>query len=265
MIAFQKNYYLYIKDKNMLYCAIPKNACTSIKSWLQALLGLPTDVNPQIDPNIIKLLLSNYSDEEALRLLQSDKLFKFVFVRNPWTRVVSAFINKFLSYQQHLYVYMKGHESVSIAEFHANYHEKFVANVIGILCPDDDSKIHGISFRDFLNYLMESDDSDLNPHWKPQHRFIEGIDIDYVGKVEAITQDFTRIQTAAGFYSPLPVKNTTRYNSSNGESLVDTPCSLLIGKGFGYDSFYDDTTIAMVDSRYGTDISMFGYEYQPDG
>ena len=261
MTKFQKNYCLYVKEKNLLYCAIPKNACTSIKSWLQDLLDLPTEINPQIDPNIIKLLLSNYTDDDALEIMQSDNLFKFVFVRNPWTRVVSAFINKFLSYQQHLYIYMKNHENASVAEFHANYHEKFVAHVVGILCPDDDSKIRGISFRDFLDYLVLTKDSNLDPHWRPQHCFIEGINIDYVGKVESITQDFTKIQTVANYYSPLPMKNTTRYNTSNNESCIDAPCSQLISKNFRYHCFYDDSAIKIVESRYMSDIKMFSYEY----
>ena len=261
MIPFQKNYYLYIKENNLLYCSIPKNACTSIKAWLQELLGFPTDINPNIDPNITKLLLSNYPDEDASEIMHSDNIFKFVIVRNPWNRVVSAFLNKFLSYQQHLYLYMKDHENPCVAEFHANYHEQFVAQVVGTICKDEESKVRGISFRDFLEYVVATADSGLDPHWKPQHRFIEGVNIDYVGKFESLEEDFKRIQEVAGNSTKLPFKNITRYNPASDKLLIDTPCSELIGKTFNHHNFYDETTVELVNSRYQKDIETFNYTY----
>lgn len=261
MIPFQKDYYLYIEEKKLLYCSIPKNACTSIKAWLQEVLGLPTDVSPQIDPNITKLLLGNYLDEDASGIMHSEDIFKFVFVRNPWNRIVSAFVNKFLSYQEHLYLYTHYRNNPCIAEFHANYHEDFVAHVIGTICTDDDSKTRGISFRDFLDYLSVTDDHDLDPHWLPQHRFIEGVGIDYIGKLESMEEDFKRIQEVTGHSLRLPFKNITEYHPLNDAKLIDTPCSELIGMAFSHHNFYDKTTIEAVNSRYKQDIDTFNYTY----
>lgn len=261
MIPFQKDYYLYTEEKKLLYCSIPKNACTSIKAWLQGLLGLPADVDPQLDPNITRLMLGNYPDEYASEIMHSDDIFKFVFVRNPWNRVVSAFINKFLSYQQHLYLYTHDRNNHGIAEFHANYHEEFVATIIGTICTDDASKARGISFRDFLDYLLATDDYDLDPHWKPQYRFIEGVDIDYVGKLESMEEDFKRIQEITGHSLRLPFRNITEYNPSNVAKLIDTPCSELIGMTFSHHNFYDRTTVEAVNSRYKQDIDTFNYTY----
>ena len=89
----------YVVDEasGLLFCWMPKVACTSFKAWLRRLAGVA-------DPLDLKTLhastgsglatLADFSPPERVRLLTS--LRRAVFVRDPWTRLLSAYLNKFV-------------------------------------------------------------------------------------------------------------------------------------------------------------------------
>ena len=84
---------LIVNDKHrVLYCAIPKVACTQWK-WLFLALDNRTDVKDVHDPRNFKFL-NQYSQEGIKLRLQT--YFKFVFVREPFERLLSAYENKFV-------------------------------------------------------------------------------------------------------------------------------------------------------------------------
>ena len=89
----------YVVDEasGLIFCWMPKVACTSFKVWLRRLAGVA-------DPLDLKTLhaskgsglttLADFPPLERVRLLTS--LRRAVFVRDPWTRLLSAYLNKFV-------------------------------------------------------------------------------------------------------------------------------------------------------------------------
>ncbi len=148
-----------VADKlSIIYCYIPKNACTLFKYFI--------------------LKNSNYSDiissmtsvtqvhvhEHLLRISNLEKLeykdyFKFVVLRNPLKRLVSTYFNKIV----------RGSEV-------------FVQNLIKeaqkkLSLPSNLER--GITFRQFVEYLALEEDENLNQHWRSQSSFIGKMQYDY--------------------------------------------------------------------------------------
>ena len=83
--------HLIVDNKHkILYCYIPKIACTTWKKIMTHLLGIKNNrsVHSQHFP-----LLGSYSKSKVRYIL--DNYYKFMFVRDPFERLLSAYKDKF--------------------------------------------------------------------------------------------------------------------------------------------------------------------------
>ncbi|GJP85608.1 hypothetical protein CLOP_g15712 [Closterium sp. NIES-67] len=82
----------------LLYCAIPKAACTSWKMWLRQQRNDSDAHNPRSTHlparSHLPVLWFGMAEPEAIRAVTRRDLVRFVFVRQPFSRAVSAFENK---------------------------------------------------------------------------------------------------------------------------------------------------------------------------
>ncbi|WP_081816529.1 sulfotransferase family protein [Fodinicurvata fenggangensis] len=148
------------------YIRIPKAANSTIMRTLHQ--NFPESRITAQRVGDIKKQYLHYSDltlKQALSLPR--RLFTFTVVRNPYSRVLSAYLNK-------------------IAEDRMPEHKKHSAQIEGY----DDGQL---SFRGFCRYLAEGGERD-NPHWMRQTRILGIADrIDYLGKVETLDDDLAAI------------------------------------------------------------------------
>ena len=81
-------------EYKVIFCYIPKVACSQ---WKRVFLALDnrTDVDDVHDGKHYKFLFNDYSDEDIKVRLQS--YFKFLFVREPLERLLSAYNDKWRS------------------------------------------------------------------------------------------------------------------------------------------------------------------------
>ena len=81
-------------EYKVIFCYIPKVACSQ---WKLVFLALDnrTDVDNVHDNKHYKFLFNDYSDEDIKVRLKS--YFKFLFVREPLERLLSAYNNKFVN------------------------------------------------------------------------------------------------------------------------------------------------------------------------
>ena len=91
-------HHIVVDDKNhLLYCYVPKVACTTWKRLLMITTGL-SDVQDYeqingLDAHRRLRRLSNYSSDEVNHRLKT--YMKFMFARHPFERLLSGYNNKF--------------------------------------------------------------------------------------------------------------------------------------------------------------------------
>ncbi|CAI5974000.1 unnamed protein product [Closterium sp. NIES-65] len=85
----------------LIYCFVEKVACTSWKMWLRAAHGFSnlTDYNytHHAHLNGLTLMYRDLDEDDAIRQLTRRDLVKFVFVRNPFSRLLSAHADKLVN------------------------------------------------------------------------------------------------------------------------------------------------------------------------
>ena len=261
--SFEKNY-LINHEYLFIYCPIPKVACSSFKKLMISLSELENK------EQIIKLpqrlfhsyvshelsLSAIYNHAEALTLLKGGKYFKFTFTRNPWERLTSAYLNKFVDAPR------KSNTNLPLAK-------QVIKNIYksNNLEPNYDESI---TFRQFIEYVAITDDHQLDGHWKPQHLFLGNTHFDFIGRFENLEKDFAYIKDKLGFDHGLPWSNKSQPDANKrdkkqfklSQHYCDySPKELRRLRNYpDYKAFYTSELSAVVKKRYEKDIELFEYD-----
>jgi hypothetical protein len=219
--------YLYhiSRRRKYLYVETPKVASTTIKHALHRLER--GDRKAPDDPHereTSPLRAPSYSDALFLRALQGDRFFRFCFVRNPFTRILSCYVEKFLQ----------------------NHHPQWEQQ-LGL---EDSRNFDGaqrkqsrLSFLEFLQAIANPQTPGLNIHWMPQHLLLSigVVDYDFIGRFENFSSDFARLGKVLG------VKQTGkgRAHATQARNLIHR--------------FYGPDEIDCVLSIYENDFNAFLY------
>ncbi|CAI5481556.1 unnamed protein product [Closterium sp. Yama58-4] len=88
-----------VEEKLKIFiCTVPKVAANSWLMWLRAMLGQPHPEDPLLaldnDRAGWHMLNVHFTEKQAVRAMTQPDLFRFTFVRNPFSRVLSAYNNK---------------------------------------------------------------------------------------------------------------------------------------------------------------------------
>ncbi|KAM9444631.1 carbohydrate sulfotransferase 11 isoform 2-T2 [Clarias gariepinus] len=186
--------HLLVDDRHsMLYCYVPKVACTNWKRTLMVLTGdgryrdpLAIPANEAHAPGRLRSL-SEYSKADINRRLRT--YLKFIFVRDPFERLVSAYRNKFT-------------RSYNTA-FHKRYGTKIVRRHRANPQPEALEKGSDVSFEEFVYYLVDprtQREEPFNEHWERAHTLCHPclIHYDVVGKYESLAEDSRYVLKLAG-------------------------------------------------------------------
>ena len=192
----------------VLFLYIPKVACTVLKATLvmnsprrDAYLASGTPIHDFI------------AEERRAGINQAaiggTDIYRFTVLREPAARIVSAYLNKFASRGKH--------EAPGITrdKNHAIQSAQEMAEI-----PADLAR--GITFEEFVHFLAQARDAELNLHWTPQVRFV-GNDLtqyDHVGCFERLADTFDLLEQRFGYQTERDSaphlagsrNNTTRYN-----------------------------------------------------
>lgn len=170
------SYYFINHNLKVVYCSIPKNACTLFKN---VIVDNSNDKKQyeQSQQNIHQFLVSKRGDISTLiSCLQSPEYFKFVLLRNPFTRLASGYLDKFA---KHLHP------------------ESFAVDVIKDVQYSLGLEINikkSITFEQFIKYLARKEDYELNDHWRPQNNFTGSIEFDLIGQFENLNYVIDTLQ-----------------------------------------------------------------------
>jgi dermatan 4-sulfotransferase 1 len=206
-----------------LYQPIPKNACTSIKTLLLEVEGLPVDDNSWYRhqkeyngfPGTNHLPL-----EEQLDVFEGrTDTFKFVFVRNPYARLASAYSDKL---GMNLAPHIVRKIGVSAAQ-----------HGIALSKP--------ITFPELVSVVCRQSLAEMDFHYRPQYyegRF-EIVKYDFVGRMETLDADLTYVLKRIGAADTVVARAHQRLNGtgSSAELWENVPADVhqLFLKVFGID------------------------------
>lgn len=235
--------YLVNHRYGFIYCPINKVACSTLKSWFLETTG--HEYGSGSWPERIHPYLSERSMKDMGDLNKG--YFKFVFVRNPWSRLASGYVQKFLGR-------WNVEESPSRPIVEAIYKTR------GQL-PDHEKSI---TFREFVDYVVAQEPMHLDEHWRPQHLFLGGLSFDFVGRLEYLQADFDFIVDKLGIpQRRLLTINRTDYCETIMDCVADWPGHKLrqLPNYPHYRQFYTDDLVRKVAEKYHQDIAMFEYDF----
>nr|XP_056720157.1 carbohydrate sulfotransferase 14 [Euleptes europaea] len=208
--------HILVSDKHrFLYCYVPKVACSNWKRILKVLDGVleNVDVKLKMDHKRDLVFLSDLKPEEIRYRLKH--YFKFIFVRDPMERLLSAYRNKFGEIKDYQLKY--GVEIV----------KRYRKNP-GKTTGDD------VTFSEFLRYLLDEDVEKMNEHWMPIYNLCQpcAVRYDFIGSYERLNEDasyvlervqapsFIRFPERQSWYNPVTPQTLHYY-------LCNTPRGLI--------------------------------------
>lgn len=166
--------------------------------------------------------LSSLSRAEARQVRTNH--FTFTFVRNPFHRILSAYLNKLV------------HGSATGPQTPESFRRRIRAK--------DDGEL---SFRGFCRYLAEGGVNE-DCHWLPQSRLVEvvGVDrLDHIGRVEALAMDLHAV--------------LTRIHGTDTARTIDYAGPPPTHAASRCATHYDDECVDIVRTLYAKDFDSFGY------
>lgn len=224
-----KHKYVYVENA--------KAACTTVKAVLGELefsdcdlgLEIPGTFFANVHVNVLGTpFVKPFQLGEQLfnEVMRSSDYFRFSFVRNPYSRLLSAYLDK---------IVRRRTEADQILE---------EALALGVSASSDDE----ISFRDFLRCIasITSRSGFLDKHWRPQYFQLhpDAVRYDFIGRVETFQQDIARV--AALFGSTVSDERRTHGHETGAQTLLE--------------KYYGDEEQALLLELYHSDFAHFGYD-----
>lgn len=216
-----------------VYVDTPKVACSTIKRALQsAERGYEATGDGDLSGKFgysVSLLdvhdrkkspLKRPANRWAFRLSLAKARVSFCFVRNPYSRVLSAYLDKIAANETR--------------------RERFLQGLV-----EEPKK--PISFREFLELIAKQSPHNMNAHWRPQryHTMVDSLDYDFIGSFEALNDDLVAILKVAAPPALEFVKAVDEHRTSASEQLIDY--------------YSDESAERLAQAIYEKDFEKFGY------
>ncbi|XP_071496607.1 carbohydrate sulfotransferase 9-like [Diadema antillarum] len=180
----------------LMYCVVPKASCTSWKRLFAVLHGVVDDVDELKHPHTF--FRKHFTWMSQLSLAKRKKVLrtytKFLFVRNPYSRILSAYRDKFT-------------DSVKKPSWTLAARQWLRENT----SDPPLSNSSKVSFPQFVTYYLHA--SPKNNHWEDMNKLCDPctVDYDFIGYYETLKPDsdymlnLTRAPKGTSFPDPQKV------------------------------------------------------------
>jgi hypothetical protein len=233
----------------ILYIPIAKCACTSLKSMMVELAGiehyekaLELGVHFVTDRFNTGVQLKDKSMKRAWQILASHQYYKFSVVREPFERLVSAYLEKFVFNRKQ---------------------ERNLLHTRSLISQVQDTRDidlqRGVSFDEFVTYILAQPPQELDPHWRPQYLYLAGVKhisrifrLEDIGELEAhLRQDF-------GVTAQLEHRNKTEKSRGKVSGISQmTADQIDTLEAFDPDSFLSSKHRDAVQKYYQEDFELY--------
>ena len=240
---------LFVNDEHKIIgCLVSKTACSSWKFTMIQASGkidmakvrhLTHIHNHTFMDTIGWKLLGTYSEAGIRRRLKT--YFKFMTVRHPFDRLVSAYEDKIVALSGS---YMGGFHARRIKKQYRDVNAKTGRR----------GKKH-VTFAEFVRYVLDTKPEDMDTHWQDYGRWCEPcrVHYDYVARMETLRSDSRAILPRFSATGVMPVLNlrqrTKRYSLQHGK-IISLVGSIPAGD------------VQRLLRLYRRDFEMFGYTWR---
>jgi Sulfotransferase family len=211
-----------------LYYETPKVACSSIKRTLQSLeqtgeIGPPDDVHDKARSTLKGPLSSGWTFEQ---IFLSARLFRFTFVRNPYARALSCYLEKIVA-----------------DEWERGRHQQWLGF----------TQKEPVTFHEFLQGVDRIEEHDRDIHWRSQAGLINDrhIHYHYIGRFENLHRDFSHVLAQLGIQGEGGLIQDISHHKTNAASRLR--------------EFYGPSEMVLAQKIYRLDFLRYGYPFDlPD-
>ena len=219
------NYVTHISTRHRcVYVEVPKAGCSVVKRVLQysEVDGQGIDPEASVHDRSISPLAAPISGGFDLDEIfgSPSPYFRFSFVRNPYSRALSCYLEK-IAGEQWL-------RDIRLPELGFDPHEE-------------------VSFADFLKRVSGQQPRAMDPHWAPQHHLLSLRKVRYgfLGRFENFQPDLRRLVDTLGLDVPQELLlRRTAHVTAAADRLHD---------------YFDDETVHLVQQIYRKDFDLLGY------
>ncbi|XP_071488555.1 carbohydrate sulfotransferase 11-like [Diadema antillarum] len=250
--------HIFVLDElKTLFCYVPKVGCTGWKRLLLLLSGAinSTDAISHENVHVLAekqlLTLPKLDVEGATKRLRN--YTTFLFVREPFARILSAYRDKFqfasgknLIIKKYFTPLISG--SIKKKSFKQNQNTRSNSS---------DINSDTVTFSDFVDYVgsfWNTLDLPAEEHWKEMFRLCAPCDIryDFIGHFETLQEDSRVILNRLGVLEDIRFPNSSNPTNSSSSSVLD--------------QYYGQLSTEQLESLYrrlSTDIELFDYPIPP--
>lgn len=223
---------------NLIYFPLPKSACTLFATFV----ALHSTTGSVFDPQKQGVHQFRYRRRglqlRNMALIEDGRYFKFTVIRDPYSRLVSAYLDKLV-------------KPIKAGKPWAT-----------------DPKCGDHSFEKMIESLCIMRDAQIEKHFRPQAAFIRNVPMDHIGVFDDLSPTFKVIHHRYGIdvekdiFNLVHMPKRTRYarSSSCSKDYVGNLTAREIAslKDFpSVDCFYNDRLRAMVSRRYREDLEIY--------
>lgn len=223
--ANHANYLINISKKyKYIYFETPKVGCSTIKNTLQRLeVDDESELPPSVHDKHLSPLLSPLILEKNFTEYLNDEYFKFSFVRNPYTRILSCYLDKILGIEKDIILPKLGYKSTD-----------------------------HLSFKDFLLAIKKQSYLEMDVHWMPQSILLaaENITLDFIGRQENFDNDLKKV-----------LARITKSDSNSLQILDEIPHA--VGANKKLKKYLTKDIARLIQEIYYDDFHLYRYNTNP--
>ncbi|XP_037285672.2 carbohydrate sulfotransferase 13 [Rhipicephalus microplus] len=237
------------RARSFAFCFISKVASTSMKTLFRDLLSVKANTSNDSMTTWDKLHRAfhrqTYRVGPRTLFMQNGgrNYFKALFVRHPFDRLVSAYIDKALRPRS------------EVKWFYEVYWEKI---------PGVKAENRAPTFSEFVDFILGTPVREWDEHWSPYYSRCQPclLDYDFVGKLETADRDFALLFSEIGIDGTRFGRVHVSRRSSTGCSLGANCTGHNVGSTADYFATLSHDQVVRLYSRYFYDFELFGYDFR---
>lgn len=231
---------IVIKNRKLIYNPIGKCGSSSLKHIIISMSDISSEMKGMpLDTHSTGLQLGDLPIDEATEILHDRSYLKFAVLRDPFDRLVSAYLEKF--------VLNRMDEN---NQFHTS---PVISRVLGVPSPTPDDFSRSITFARFVDYIVRSAPDQLDPHWCPQYMYLRNAEYKLY-MLEDLDELYNDLQLSPGTPGVDVQHNITRRNAEEVPEAYALTASEMPHSNIATACFYNEDIRRKVRSYFALDF-----------